>query len=167
MPKLTPADHTQGGPEAQYTLVEYGDYQCPSCGEVLPLIKQVRKHLGDKLSFVFRNFPLSEIHEHAESAAETAEFAAAHGKFWEMHDLLYKHQDALELPNLLAYAKQLHLDVEALKTALADGVYQKRVHTDLKSGERNGVHGTPTFFVNGHLYDGSYDAQSLIEALES
>jgi len=166
MPKLTPTDHIQGDPKAPYTLLEYGDFQCPSCAQVLPLIAEVKQHLGDKLAFAFRNFPL-EMHENAEAAAETSEFAAAHDKFWEMHDLLYKHQTTLQPSHLLSYAKQLHLDPEELRTALAEGTYAKRVQSDLKSGERNAVHGTPTFFVNGRPYEGSYDAESLVKALKA
>lgn len=166
MPKLTPNDHIQGDPKAPYTLVEYGDFQCPSCAQALPLIAEVKKQLGDKLAFAFRNYPL-EMHENAEAAAETAEFAAAHGKFWEMHDLLYKHQTALQEPHLLTYARQLHLDPDALKTALVDGTYAKRVHDDIKNGDRNNVQATPTFFVNGQPYDGSYDAESLVAALKA
>ena len=163
---VTAEDHAEGGANAEYTLVEYGDYQCPSCGQVVPLIKQVQKKLGDKLSFVFRNFPLTEMHENAEAAAETAEFAAAKGKFWEMHDLLYKHQEELSEADLLGYAKRLDLDDAELKQALDDGTYEKRVQADLKSGEHSKVQGTPTFFVNGKQYTGGYDAESLIEALQ-
>jgi protein-disulfide isomerase len=164
---VTAEDHAKGGTNAVYTLVEYGDYQCPSCGQVLPLIQQVQKYFGDKLSFVFRNFPLTEIHENAEAAAETAEFAATKAKFWEMHDLLYKHQEELTESDLLGYANKLELDAAELKQALSAGTYKKRIDADLKSGEDSKVHGTPTFFINGVQYSGSYDAESLIQALES
>jgi protein-disulfide isomerase len=165
-PPVSSSDHTQGPLDAPHVLVEYGDYQCPSCGEVTPLLKHVQKHFGEKLAFVFRNFPLSEMHEYAEAAAETAEFAAAKGKFWEMHDLLYKNQEDLTEEDLLGYAKKAGLNVSELKDALAEKTFAKRVQADLKSGEQSGVNGTPTFFINGRLYDGAYDASSLIAAIE-
>ncbi len=158
-------DHGHGSPEAKYQLVEYGDFQCPTCGQTYPLVKQVQKKLGDDLYFVYRHFPLTEMHEHAEAAAETAEYAASKDKFWEMYDLLYKHQKELDLTDLLGYAKQLKLDPDELETALADGTYRKHVHADRASGEHSRVHGTPTFFVNGKLYDGPMDVESLVEAL--
>lgn len=170
MSKLSPAvndnDHSQGAADAAHVLVEYGDYQCPSCGQAYPIVKSVQKHFGQKLKFVFRNFPLSEMHQYAEAAAETAEFAAAHDKFWEMYELLYKHQENLTNADLLGYAKKLGLDADELQEALKAKTYRKRVQTDLAGGEKSGVNGTPTFFINGTLYDGSYDSSSLIAAIE-
>jgi protein-disulfide isomerase len=159
-------DHRQGAPDAPCTLVEYGDYQCPSCGQAYPIVKRVQKHFGKRLLFVFRNFPLSEMHPYAEPAAETAEFAAAHHKFWEMHDLLYENQDRLEDALLFQLAEQLHLDPEKLRQALAAKEFEPRVRTDFRGGVRSGVNGTPTFFLNGQRHDGAYDFASLIEAID-
>ena len=159
-------DHRQGAPDAPCTLVEYGDYQCPSCGQAYPIVKRVQKHFGKRLLFVFRNFPLSEMHPYAEPAAETAEFAAAHHKFWEMHDLLYENQDRLGDALLFQLAEQLHLDPEKLRQALAAKEFEPRVRTDFRGGVRSGVNGTPTFFLNGQRHDGAYDFASLIEAID-
>jgi protein-disulfide isomerase len=159
-------DHRQGDPDAPCTLVEYGDYQCPSCGHAYPIVKRVQKHFGKRLLFVFRNFPLSEMHPYAEPAAETAEFAGAHHKFWEMHDLLYENQDRLDDALLFQLAQQLQLDPEKLRQALASKEFEPRVRTDFRGGVRSGVNGTPTFFINGQRHDGAYDYASLVEAIE-
>jgi protein-disulfide isomerase len=158
-------DHTQGKTNAPWTLVEYGDYQCPSCGDAQPIVKQLQKHFGDQLRFVFRNFPL-EMHPFAEHAAEAAEFAAAHGKFWEMHDLLFKNQENLKDAALLKLAVTLRLSNDHLSHALKEGKYAARVQTDLDSGTASGLQGTPTFYINGQSYDGDYDFDSLVEAIQ-
>jgi protein-disulfide isomerase len=158
-------DHTQGKTNAPWTLVEYGDYQCPSCGDTQPLVKQLQEHFGEQLRFVFRNFPL-EMHPYAEHAAEAAEFAAAHGKFWEMHDLLFEQQANLKDNALLKLAVKLRLASDHLSHALKEGKYAARVQMDLDSGTASGVQGTPTFYINGKRYDGDYDLDSLIEAVE-
>jgi protein-disulfide isomerase len=159
-------DHRQGDPDAPCTFVEYGDYQCPSCGHAYPIVKRVQKHFGKRLLFVFRNFPLSEMHPYAEPAAETAEFADAHHKFWEMHDLLYENQDRLDDTLLFQLAQQLQLDPEKLRQALASKEFEPRVRADFRGGVRSGVNGTPTFFINGQRHDGAYDYASLVEAIE-
>jgi protein-disulfide isomerase len=159
-------DHRQGEPDAPCTLVEYGDYQCPSCGNAYPIVKRVQKHFGKRLLFVFRNFPLSEMHPYAEPAAETAEFAGAHHKFWEMHDLLYENQDLLDDALLFQLTEQLQLDPEKLRQALASKEFEPRVRADFRGGVRSGVNGTPTFFINGQRHDGAYDYASLVEAIE-
>ena len=159
-------DHRQGDPDAPCTLVEYGDYQCPSCGHAYPIVKRVQKHFGKRLLFVFRNFPLTEMHPYAEPAAETAEFAAAHQKFWEMHDLLYENQDRLDDALLFELSQHLHLDLEKLRQALASKEFEPRVRADFRSGVRSGVNGTPTFFINGQRHDGAYDYGSLVEAID-
>ncbi len=158
-------DHIQGNAQAACTLVEYGDYQCPSCGQAYPVVKRVQERFGDRLRFVFRNFPL-EQHPYAEPAAETAEFAAAHGKFWEMHDALYENQGSLSDELLSELTTALGLDSQALASALRSGEFEPRVEVDLESGGRSGVRGTPTFYINGTRHDGSYDAASLMEAIE-
>jgi protein-disulfide isomerase len=163
--RVTAQDHSQGKTNAPWTLVEYADYQCPSCGDAFTIVKKLQKHFGEQLRFVFRNFPL-EMHPYAEHAAETAEFAAAHGKFWEMHDLLFEHQGNLKDATLLKLAVQLRLSSDHLKHALADGTYAARVKTDLDSGDASDVHGTPTFYINGQQHDGSYDYERMVAAIE-
>ena len=159
-------DHLQGDANAPCVLIEYGDYQCPSCGQAYPIVKRVQKHFGKRLAFVFRNFPLTQIHQYAEVAAETAEFAAAHDKFWPMHDLIYENQDRLDNELLAELAEQLKLDPAALEEALDSKQFASRVKSDFSSGVRSGVNGTPTFFINGQRHDGRYDYESLVAAVE-
>jgi protein-disulfide isomerase len=164
---VTPEDHIQGDPDAELTLLEYGDYECPHCGRAYGIVKQVQKHFGRRLRFVFRNFPLAQIHPHAQTAAETAEFAGAHGRFWEMHDLLFENQDRLGLPLLLALTEELGLDPQALRDALTAGEFEPRVRRDFLSGVRSGVNGTPTFFVGENRHDGPWEFEDLVTALEA
>ena len=159
-------DHVQGSARAPVTLVEYGDYECPYCGAAYPIVKEVQAAMAERLRFVFRNFPISTSHPHAEQAAEAAEAAAAQGKFWEMHDLLYEHQARLEDQHLRGYAEGLGLDVERFDRELAGHVHAGRVHEDFISGVRSGVNGTPTFYVNGVRHDDSYDRDTLLAALQ-
>jgi protein-disulfide isomerase len=158
-------DHVRGPADAPVTLLEYGDYECPHCGLAHPIVKEVQQRLGRQLRFAFRHFPLAEIHPHAEMAAEAAEAAGAQGRFWEMHDLLFKNQDALNDTDLLRYAEALGLELTRFVNELADRTWEPRVREDFMSGVRSGVNGTPTFFVNGVRHDGPWDADSLIEAL--
>jgi protein-disulfide isomerase len=164
-PPVTARDHAQGPLEAPVTLVEYGDFECPHCGRAYPMVKAVQRSLGQNLRFVFRNFPLAKSHEHAEHAAEMAEAASQHGKFWEMHDLLFEHQDALEDENLVAYAASLGIDAAWAAAALVEGTFSARVREDFASGAKSGVNGTPTFFINGVRYDGLMHPTALLEAL--
>lgn len=138
-------DHIQGNINAPITMVEYGDYQCPSCGQAFPIIKQVQKHYGKNLKFIFRNFPLTEVHQFAEVAAETAEFAGESNLFWQMHDLIYENQNQLSIPMLLELTTSLNLSDTELKSALERGTYREKVKSDFLSGIRSGVPGTPTF----------------------
>jgi len=165
-PEVSDLDHRAGPENAPVTLVEYGDYECPYCGSAHPIVERVRKELGPRLRFVFRHFPLKEIHPHALMAAQAAEAAAAQGKFWEMHDLLYDHQTALDESHLLGYAKKLELDAARFQKDLEAGVYAQRVRADFRSGVRSGVNGTPTFFVNGDRLDGSWYYNDLMAAVE-
>jgi len=158
-------DHIRGPATAPVTLLEYGDYQCPYCGEADPIVDEIQRQLGDGLRFVFRNFPLTEMHPHAEHAAEAAEAAAAHGKFWEMHDTLYAHQDALDDHHLAAYGAALGLAPAEIHTALAGHAHMNRIREDFLSGVRSGVNGTPTFFINGIRHDGTFDFDSLLAAI--
>jgi len=167
-PAVGPNDHVQGRDDAPITLVEYGDYECPYCGMAYPIVKRIQARLGDRLRFVFRNFPLAEAHPHATAAAELAEAAASQGKFWEMHDMLYEHQNALGAKDLERYAKALELDRAALEATRAGGAPNQRVRGDFMSGVRSGVNGTPAFFINGRRFDGDWrDAEIFVEELES
>jgi protein-disulfide isomerase len=159
-------DHTQGDASAPCTLVEYGDYQCPSCGQAYPIVKKLQKHFGAKLLFVFRNFPLSQVHPWAEPAAEAAEFAGQHGKFWEMHDLLYENQDGLGEELFSELAGKLGFAPQQLQTAIAEHANHAHIRADFTGGVRSGVNGTPTFFINGTRYDDSYDFDSLSQAID-
>jgi protein-disulfide isomerase len=160
-------DHVQGGEDAPLTLVEYGDYECPYCGAAYPVIKEIQKQMVDDLRFIFRNFPITTSHPHAEQAAEAAEAASAQSHFWEMHDQLFEHQDQLRLEHLRAYARTLHLDLKQFDYELADNVHAQKVRDDFMGGVRSGVNGTPTFFINGVRYDGRHDVNSLLAALRT
>ena len=159
-------DHVQGQADAGVTLVEYGDYECPYCGAAYPIIKEVQTRMGERLRFVFRNFPIATSHPHAEQAAEAAEAAAAQGRFWEMHDLLYENQKLLRDEDLRGYAEKLELDIDLFDRELVEHVHAARVHEDFMNGVRSGVNGTPTFYINGVRYDDSYDLETLLAALE-
>jgi protein-disulfide isomerase len=165
LPVAEDRDHIQGTPDAAVTLLEYGDYQCPYCGAAYPIVKQLQEAMGDGLRFVFRNFPITTAHPHAEQAAEAAEAAAAQGRFWPMHDLLYQNQQRLSPEDLLGYADRLGLDTERFGHDLAEHVHAARVHDDFMSGVRSGVNGTPTFYVNGVRHDDSYDFDTMLGAL--
>jgi len=156
-----PDDHLAGARDAPVVLVEYGDYECPYCGAAYPIVKKLQRELGGDLALVFRNFPLSEAHPHAEQAAEGAEAAGAQGKFWEMHDLLYEHQDALDSSSLVDYARALGLDDARVSRELVDGTWRPRVRGDFRGGVRSGVNGTPTFFVNGDRFDADWTDERL------
>jgi protein-disulfide isomerase len=148
-------------------LLEYGDYQCPYCGAAYPIVKRVQKELGAKLRFVFRNFPITNAHPYAQWAAETAEAAAAQGKFWEMHDYLYENQGSLgDEAFFVKYEKKLKLDSAKLNDDVAQHAHSDRIQEDFMSGVRSGVNGTPTFFINGLRYDGYPEFGPLTSALK-
>ena len=167
LPVNSSRDHIQGAPTAPVTLLEYGDYQCPYCGQAYPIIKQVQKHLGSKLRFVFRNFPITQIHPHAQHAAEAAESSSAQNKFWEMHDHLYENQQALDDSHLEKYASALGLDLAQFNHDISSHAHAQRIREDFISGVRSGVNGTPTFYINGIRYNGSWDFETLLKALRS
>jgi len=164
---VTDRDHMQGSASAECTLVEYGDYECPHCGHAYPIVKRVQKHFGKKLRFVFRNFPLAEMHPHAESAAETAEFAGANGKFWEMHDGLFDNQEDLGGALYLKLGQQIGLSPQELRAALEAREFLPRVKDDFTGGVRSGVNGTPTFFIDGKRHDGPFEYEDLVSAIQS
>ncbi len=167
IPPVSERDHTDGPADASVTLVEYGDYECPHCGQAYPIIQAVQRRLADRLRFVFRHFPLSEMHPHAAHAAEAAEAATDVGKFWEMHDMLFEHQNALDDQSLARYAEAVGAGARRIEAALAEQAYNRRVREDFLSGVRSGVNGTPTFFINGVHYDGPWDEDDLVGALEA
>jgi protein-disulfide isomerase len=160
-------DHIRGRRKAPLTLVEYGDFECPHCGAAHPVVEAVRRRLGDQMRFVYRHFPLVNIHPHAQPAAEAAEAAGAQDRFWEMHDLLFEHQDMLEDRDLLAYAQAIPLDIPRFVAEMQGGIHAPRVREDFLGGVRSGVNGTPTFFINGARYDGPRDVESMVAVLEA
>jgi protein-disulfide isomerase len=164
-PPVNKNDHSQGLEHAPLVLVEYGDYQCPHCGAAYPIIKDIQQQFGKKLRFIFRNFPLSEAHEYAFQAAMAAEAAGRQKKFWEMHDILYEHQESLEKEKLLKYAKILGLSMKEFEKDLHDTTLAEIIEADFESGIRSGVNGTPSFYMNGVKYEGSYDSGSMSEIL--
>ena len=167
-PPVSDRDHAAGLADAPVTLVEYGDYECPYCGMAYPIVKALQRQLAADLRFVFRNFPLAEAHPHARRAAQAAEAAAAQGRFWEMHDMLFEHQDALTDADLIGYARELGVDAERVARELENGTHAKRVRDDFRNGVRSGVNGTPTFFINGQRYDGSWmNEKKLVGALRA
>lgn len=164
---VTPEDHISGSDNAPITLVEYGDYQCPFCGRAHPIVKRLQEYFGKQMRFVFRNFPLAEMHPLAEPAAEAAEFAADYDGFWEMHDLIYDNQDKLSIPFLLELGKKLELPLDQLGQAIEQRRHEQRIRQDFLGGVRTGVNGTPTFFINDQRYNGTLSSEALAAAMES
>jgi len=158
-------DHISGSADGLIRLLEYGDYECPFCAEVQPIVKEIQRRLSDDLLFGFRNFPLTNIHPHSEHAAEAAEAAGMQKNFWSMHDTLFENQRALDDDDLAEYAAELGLDETRLIREVTASVYAPRIREDFKSGVRGGVNGTPTFFINGERYDGPLDLKNLLNAL--
>ena len=155
----------RGPLEAPLTLVEYGDFECPFCAKATGMARELRERLGDDLRYVFRHLPLTDVHPHAELAARGALAADRQGRFWDMHDLLFAHQDELEVEDLVGYAGDLRLDTEQFLRDLDDDALDARVRADVASAEASGARGTPTFFVNGRRHTGPHDAESLARAL--
>ena len=166
IPPLDPAiDHVRGGPEGRLIL-EYGDYECPYSRLAFRQIQRVEERLGDGVRFAFRHFPLTKIHEHAQAASLAAEAAAMQGRFWEMHELLFHRQKALEDDDLRAYAGEIGLDLERFDADRAGPVASERIRRDVEGADASGeVHGTPTLFIDGVVYRDDYDAAILLELL--
>ncbi len=160
-------DHHQGPATGAVTLVQYGDYECPYTRQSTTIVRAIQQQLGDQLRFVFRNFPLTEIHPHALHAALAAEAAAAQGKFWQMHDYIFHHQHTLEDADLEQFAEAVGLDMEQYTRAMAEQRSLGRIEEDVEGGQRSGVQGTPTFFINGVLYRGSWEHNALLAALQA
>lgn len=160
-------DHLRGTFGAPAILVEYGDYECPYCAAAHEVVQALQQELGGRLCFAYRNFPLTNKHPRAEPAAEAAEAAGAQGKFWEMHDLLFENQEALEIQDLVEYAAEIELDVRRFVSEIKTHAHVARLREDLSSGVSSGVNGTPTFFINNVRYDGSTDFESMLASLSS
>lgn len=167
IPPVGDRDHIQGDSKARLTLIEYGDFECPHCRIAHGVIKRLQKHLGADLRFVFRHFPLVEIHPMAEPAAEAAEYAASAGKFWAMHDAIFEHQNTLSPEMLVATLGRLSLDSADGEDAIEGHRFLGRIEKDVEGGEAVGVHGTPTFFINGQQYQGPWEYEDLLEALQA
>ena len=167
VPVIERRDHIRGSDRAPVTLVEYGDYECPHCGQAYPVVEELIRQLGRALRVAYRHFPLTSMHPRAEPAAEAAEAAGAQGKFWEMHAQLFENQDALDDADLIRYADSIGLDVDQFTDELASHAHAPRVREDMLGGIRSGVNGTPTFFINGVRHDGPYDFDSLFAAIEA
>ncbi|KYF71172.1 disulfide bond formation protein DsbA [Sorangium cellulosum] len=166
-PPVGPGDHILGDVDAPVTLVEYGDFECPYCGRAHLMVQDVLRRVGRDVRFVFRHFPLAELHPHALAASEAAEAAGAQGKFWAMHDTLFEHQDALGLEDLVGYATDLGLDTERFADELASHAHLDKVKAEVRSGVRSGVNGTPTFFIDEVRFDDSWDADTLTATLRA
>jgi protein-disulfide isomerase len=166
LPVTESRDHIQGPITAPVTLVEYGDYECPYCAQAYLITKEIQERLGDKLRFVFRNFPITKIRPHAYETALAAEAAAAQGKFWEMYDYLFKHGQAVTNDSLRRSAASLGLNLTKFDSGFYERMYSNHIDEDIQSGNSSGVKGTPTFFINGELYNGSGDLDSLLGALD-
>ena len=166
LPVSESRDHIQGPVNAPITLVEYGDYECPYCGQAYMIIKEIQERLGSKLCFVFRNFPLTKVRPHAYKAAIAAETAAAQGKFWDMYDYLFKHGQVVTDDNLRQSAAKLGLDIARFDREFLARTYSSHVDDDIQSGKSSGVKSTPTFFINGDRYNNSWDLDTLLSALD-
>ena len=165
-PAISNKDHSTGSDDAPIQLLEYGDYQCPHCGHAHPIIKSIVKALGKDIKFVFRNFPLQEAHPDAVPAAVSSEAAALQGKYWEMHDTLFEHQQHLSAEHLFLYADKTGLNVEQFASDIQKDELLNKVQGDFESGVRSGLNGTPTFFVNGVKYNGSWEKADFLPYLQ-
>jgi protein-disulfide isomerase len=159
-------DHVRGSRDAAVTLVEYGDYECPFCAAAHPIVNNILRLHHDDLLFAFRNFPLTEIHPHAETAARLAEAAGLEGKFWQMHDAIYSNHDYVRIGNFLPIAEMAGLELRRLAEVSRDEGITERLREDFMSGVRSGVNGTPTFFINGYRYNGDWARGDLANELQ-
>ncbi|WGH75130.1 DsbA family protein [Tenacibaculum tangerinum] len=159
-------DQIAGPENAKITIVEYGDYECPHCKMAMPIVKRIKEDYGDDLRLVFRNFPLTQIHKFANDAARAAELAGEYDKFWEMHELIFRNQDQLDIDHLIDYAKQLGIDSDEFSARLEQNEKVEKVKSDFMSGVESGVNGTPSFFVNGKKYEGSWEYEDFSKILK-
>lgn len=164
---VSATDHTQGPAHAPVTVIEYGDYECPNCKLAAPAVKMLLARFPGRLLFVFRHFPLEDIHPHALRAAEAAECAGAQGRFWEMHDLLFENQLHLGPKNLLEYAGRLGLDTVRFTADMTDEIYRQRVREHIAVGVESGVRTSPAFFVDGRVHETSFGLNTLVDAVSA
>ena len=164
---VTEQDHALGPPDAPVTLVEYGDFECPDCGRAFPLVKELEDRMGTRMRFVFRHFPQYTIHHHASVAAQAAEAAAAQGKFWPMHDMLYKNQQNLASFDLSRFALRLELEIYKFDADVSSERFARKVRADYDGGVLSGVKGTPTLFINEERYTGRVEIEPLFAALQA
>ncbi|HZR47221.1 MAG TPA: DsbA family protein [Candidatus Manganitrophaceae bacterium] len=162
---ITKEDWIRGKKNAPVTILEYGDFECPYCGMAYPELEAVQEEALDAVRLVYRHFPLTTVHPNALPAAEAAEAAGAQGKFWEMHDMLFTHQEALEYENLLSYAEAIGLDADRFDDEMERHVYRDKVRRHFRQGVQDGVNGTPTLFFNRIRYDGPRDRVSMLAAV--
>lgn len=163
---VSPVDHSIGPAHAPVTMVEYGDFECPNCKQAAPAVKLILAHFTNKVRFVYRHFPLEQVHPHAFAAAEVAECAAAQDKFWPMHDLLFDNQLHLKLPQLHSYAARLQLDMSRYTAELDDHIYLQRIREQMAGGNQSGVRSTPAFYINGAIHDVSFGMRGLFDGVE-
>lgn len=166
LPVSAARDHLRGAVDASITLLEYGDYECPHCAAAQPIVHRILDEVGDAVRFVFRHFPLTTIHPHAETAAEAAEAAGRQGRYWQMHDSLFVNQRNLSVPQLAVHASALGLNMPQFTREIGGHVHLPKISDDFTSGVQSGVNGTPTFYVNGTRHDGGWDYASLMSALQ-
>ena len=164
---VTAVDHSIGSEHSPITVVEYGDFECPTCKQAAPAVKLVLERFGGRVRFVFRHFPVESAHPHAMHAAQAAEAAGGQRKFWQMHDLLFENQRHLEMTNLRSYAQRLELDMPRFIAEMDDEIYLQRVREHMRSGTQSHVRGTPTFYINGVIQDVSFGMHSLMEGVEA
>lgn len=160
-------DHIKGNQSGAITLVEYADLECPHCRKAQPIVEQLMEHFDHQIKFVLRHFPLSELHPHAEMAAEATEFAGEHNKFWEMENLIFENQENLDEQLLLELAQVLELPTDEMETAISNKEFESKIRTDFMGGIRSGVNGTPTFFINDQRYNGPIQFEPLVSAIQS
>jgi len=162
---LSVHDHVRGRVDAPLTLVQYGDFQCSHCARVYPMVLEIADDLGDSLAFALRHFPVPQIHPMAQRAAEAAEAAASQGRFWEMATELYENQEELDDDRLTRCARKADLDIKRFKKEMMSGIHASRVRADYLGGVRSAVKGTPTFFINGQIYEGPHQSAALVAEL--
>ena len=166
-PGVTDDDHVRGPVDAPVTILEYGDFECPYCRGAFRDVRLLADQHPAEIRFVFRNFPIPQLHPHAEQAAEAAEAAAAQGKFWEMHDLLLQPYSHLDIDSLVTYAEVIGLDIPRFRRDLTDSAYAPKIQRHIEEGVRNGVNATPKFYVNGQRVDGKVPLENLVTMVGS
>jgi formate-nitrite transporter family protein len=167
VPQITDDDHMRGPADAPVTVLEYGDYECPYCRGAARDVRRMLDLYPGSIRFVFRNFPIPQLHPHAEQAAEAAEAAAAQGRYWEMYELLLQPSSGLDLDSLLSYAQDLGLDVDRFRKEVTGGDYAARIERDVQEGVMNGVNATPKFYVNGQRIDGKFPLEGLEDTIRA